>query len=65
MNWAHIHLAVSHLPVILVPVALSLLAFAVVRKSADLTECESGLLVIAAILGGGVFLPGVYCLCGF
>ncbi len=58
MNWAHVHLAVNHLPVIVVPVALALLAFAVVRKSADLTNVSLGLLVIAAVLGGGVFLTG-------
>ena len=38
MNWAHVHLAVNHLPVILVPVALAPLAFVVIRKSAGLDE---------------------------
>lgn len=58
MNWAHVHLALNHVPVIVVPVSLALLAFAVVRKSADLTTASLGLLVIAAVLGGGVFLTG-------
>ena len=58
MNWAHIHLAVNHVPVILVPVAVALLAFAVVRKSADVSTVSLGLFVIAAVFGGGVFLTG-------
>jgi hypothetical protein len=58
MNGAHLHLAVNHLPVILVPVAIGVLAWAVLRKSTDLTSVGLGLLVIAAVLGGGVFLTG-------
>ena len=58
MNWAHVHLVLNHLPVILVPVALALLAFGVVRRSADMTNVSLGLFVVAAVFGGGVFLTG-------
>lgn len=58
MNWAHVHLAVNHLPVIFVPVAVAPLAFAVVLRSADVTNASPGSFVIAAVLGGGVFLTG-------
>lgn len=58
MNWAHVHLAVNHIPVVLVPTALALLTWAVVRRSEDITQASLGLLVAAAIIGAGVFLTG-------
>jgi uncharacterized membrane protein len=58
MNWAHIHLAINHLPIILVPVGLALLVFAIFRRSEDLTSTSLGILVIAALFGVGVFLTG-------
>ena len=58
MNWAHVHLAVNHVPVVLIPVAVALLAFAIVRRSAEITGVSLGLLVIAAVLAGGVYLTG-------
>jgi phosphoglycerol transferase MdoB-like AlkP superfamily enzyme len=58
MNWAHVHLAVNHLPVILVPVGVALLAIAGIRRSQDLTTASLGLLVVTALIVGGVFLTG-------
>src|SRR5215217_3565000 len=37
MTWAHVHLALNHVPVIGLPIAVLLLAWALVRRSAELT----------------------------
>lgn len=58
MNGAHIHLIVNHVPVFLVPVALALLAFAIIRKSADVTNASLALFVLSAVIGGAVLVTG-------
>lgn len=58
MNWAHVHLAINHIPVVLVPVAVALLAWALASRSEDVTKASLGLLVAAGVIGGAVFLTG-------
>ena len=58
MNWAHVHLIVNHLPVILVPTSIALLVFARARRSGEVTNAGLVLLVVTALIGGGVFLTG-------
>ena len=50
MSWAHLHLALNHVPVIGLPIVLLLLAWAMVRRSPELTKASLGLLVLLAIV---------------
>ena len=58
MTWAHVHLAVNHLPVVLVPVAIAMLGAAWATKSAELRKAGLAWLVVAAITGGGAYVSG-------
>ena len=58
MTGAHFHLAFNHVPVVLVPVAVVMLAYAMASKSADLTKGALALLVVAMLFGAGAFLSG-------
>ena len=58
MTWAHVHLAINHLPVILVPVAAAMLVTAWMRKSTDLTKAGLVILIVAAVSAGGAYLTG-------
>lgn len=58
MNWAYIHLTLNHIPVILMPTALAMLAFAMARKSTDLRYAALVLVVVAGVLGAGVYFTG-------
>jgi uncharacterized membrane protein len=58
MSWAHIHLALNHVPVIGLPIAVLLLAWALLRRSVELTRAAFGLLVLLAILTVVVQLTG-------
>lgn len=58
MTWAHVHPAINHLPVILVPVAAVLLGAAWVRKTTDLKNAGLVVLVAAAMTAGGTYLTG-------
>ena len=58
MSWAHIHLALNHVPVIGLLIVLLLLAVAVVRRSAELTRASYALLVLLAITTVVVYLTG-------
>lgn len=44
MTGAHFHLAFNHVPVVLVPVAVVMLSYAMASKSADLTKGALALL---------------------
>ena len=50
MSWAHIHLALNHGPVIGLPIVLLLLAWAIIRRSPELTKASFGLFVLLAIV---------------
>ncbi len=58
MNAAHIHLIMTHVPVIGTFAALGLLAFGLVRKSQDLKKAALVILVIAALFAVPVYLSG-------
>lgn len=58
MTWAHIHLAVNHLPVLLVPVAIAMLSAAWAKNSAELRKAGMAWLIVAAVTGGGAYLTG-------
>jgi len=58
MSWAHIHLALNHVPVIGLPIAVGLLAWAMIRRSAELTRASFVLLLVLAILTLVVQLTG-------
>jgi hypothetical protein len=58
MTWAHLHLALNHVPVIGLPIVVLLLAWAMVRRSAELTRASLGLLVLLAVVTIIVQLTG-------
>jgi hypothetical protein len=58
MNLAHLHLLLNHVPVIGTIVAVLLLAYALWRKSAELTRVALGMFVILAFFGLAVYLTG-------
>ena len=58
MNWAHVHLAINHLPVVLVPLAAVLLGFALARKITAIKNAGLVLLVAAVASAGGAYLTG-------
>lgn len=58
MSWAHIHLALTHVPVIGLLIVLLLLVVARLRRSAELTRVSYGLLVLLAVATVIVYLTG-------
>ncbi len=58
MSGAHFHLAFNHVPVVLVPVAVVMLSYAMARKSADLTKGALALLIVSTLFAAGAFLTG-------
>jgi hypothetical protein len=58
MSWAHIHLALNHVPVIGLLIVLLLLVVASLRRSVELTRVSYGLLVLLAIATLAVYLTG-------
>jgi uncharacterized membrane protein len=58
MNWAHVHLALSHLPVIGAIFGLLLLLLALLRKSEELKRVSLGVFVITALLALPVYFTG-------
>ena len=58
MSWAHVHLAFNHVPVIGLPIVVVVLAWAVIRRSAELTRVSFVLLLVLAILTLVVQLTG-------
>jgi hypothetical protein len=58
MSWAHIHLALNHVPVIGLLIVLLLLGVATLRHSTELTRVSYGLLVLLAATAVVVYLTG-------
>jgi len=58
MTWAHVHLAVNHLPVILVPVSIAMLAAAWAKSNTELRKAGLTWLVVAAVAGAAAYLTG-------
>jgi uncharacterized membrane protein len=57
-NLAHLHIAINHIPVVLVPAAFVIFAVAIWRKS--LPVLRTGIVVawVAALFGGAAYLTG-------
>jgi uncharacterized membrane protein len=58
MNWAHIHLLLSHLPVVGTIFGVLLLLLALARKSEELKRVSLGVFVFTALLALPVFFTG-------
>jgi uncharacterized membrane protein len=58
MTWAHLHLALNHVPVVGILLVVLLLAAAVIRRSGELTRASFWLLVVLALITLGVYLTG-------
>jgi uncharacterized membrane protein len=58
MSWAHIHLALNHVLIIGLPIALLLLAWALYRGSSELTRAALGLIVLLGLVTIVVQLTG-------
>jgi hypothetical protein len=50
MNWAHLHLALNHVPVIGLPIVLLLLGWGIVKRSAELVKASFGLIILLAVV---------------
>jgi hypothetical protein len=58
MNWAHVHLMLSHLPVVGTIFGLLLLLLAQLRKSEELKRVSLGIFVLTALLALPVYFTG-------
>lgn len=58
MTWPHLHLMLSHLPVLGAPFLLLLLAWALVPRSEELTRLALGATVALAVVTVPVYLTG-------
>lgn len=58
MTWAHLHLALNHVPVIGILIGLLLLGFGIFRGSRELTRSSFWLLAGLAVITVFVYLTG-------
>lgn len=58
MTWAHLHIALNHVPVIGVPVGVALLVYAAVRRSREVETAARWLLVVVALAALPVYWTG-------
>ena len=58
MNWAHIHLALNHIPVLGTIFGLSLLGYAMLRRNDVLKKAACNLFVAVALLALPVYFTG-------
>ena len=58
MNGAHLHLIVTHLPVLGVGFGALLLAFGLIRKNRVVQQTALGVLVLAGLAAGAAYLTG-------
>jgi hypothetical protein len=58
MSWAHLHLALNHVPVVGLPLVLLLLAWAIVRRNVELLRASFGLIILLAVVTAIVQLTG-------
>ncbi len=58
MDWAHIHLMISHFPVIGIVFGILLLSLAIIRKSKELKLVSFGIFIIIALVALAVYLTG-------
>ena len=58
MNWAHVHLMLTHLPVIGTIFGVLLLLLALLKKSEELKRVSLGIFVLTALLALPVYFTG-------
>jgi len=58
MTWAHLHLALNHVPVVGIFLVILLLGGAVVRGSWDLLRASYGLIILLVVIAIGVYFTG-------
>jgi uncharacterized membrane protein YqjE len=58
MSWAHVHLALNHVPVIGLPIVVLLLLWGLGRRNAEVIRAAFGLLVLLALVTLVVQLTG-------
>jgi hypothetical protein len=58
MNWAHLHLVLTHIPVVGIGFGIVLLAVAMVKRSQELQQVSFGILVLTALLTLPVYFTG-------
>jgi uncharacterized membrane protein len=58
MTWAHVHLALNHVPVIGILFIVLLLGTAVVRGSSELARASYGLIALVAVIAVAVYFTG-------
>jgi quinol-cytochrome oxidoreductase complex cytochrome b subunit len=58
MNWAHVHLMLTHIPVIGIGAILAFLVLGVIRRSREIQWASLQLFVALALLSIAVYLSG-------
>jgi uncharacterized membrane protein len=58
MNWAHVHIAINHAPVVGIIFGFLLLTYGMVRKSEELKKASLGIFVIIALIAIPVYFTG-------
>jgi uncharacterized membrane protein len=58
MNGAHLHLILNHVPVILAPVGLIILALGLLRRNAEFVKVGLGIVVVAALFTVPTYVSG-------
>lgn len=58
MNWAYFHLALNHIPVLVLPAGLLLVGAGVLRKSSELQKAGLAALVLGALVALPVYFTG-------
>jgi hypothetical protein len=58
MNWANVHIAINHVPVIGALIGFLLLAYAAWRRSPEVQRVTLGLLVLVGLSALAAFLTG-------
>ena len=58
MNWAHVHIAINHVPVIGIVFGFLLLLYAMMKKTEEVKRISLGIFVIIALIVIPVYLTG-------
>ena len=58
MNWAHVHIAINHVPVLGIIFGFLLLIYGMMKKSEELKKASLGIFVIIALIAIPVYFTG-------
>lgn len=58
MNWAYTHLLLNHIPHLVIPLALALLVFGMLKRSDELKRAALGIFVVTALFAVAIYLTG-------